>query len=1322
MKRRLTLTALASLCALSAALLPGASAQAAAVHDYLTQIAGVPAEGPKGEPVPVPGGFHETAGLTVDAGELYVADHANGETRLDRFDASSGAFISQFPQLPLPYYDFRQSVAVGHATGEAEVYDVGDEEFKIGAVAVFGAAGTLQHVWEGADTPSGSFGCLECSGSPGSVAVDNSANPLTQGDIYVAAQEQGVVDIFKPLKGGGEEYLGQLTGPEPETQPEVHFLRPYVAVSQFNGDVMVIDGQAIDVFEPTALKKYVLVRRLTGTATGPFDQRLTEVAVDGGNGDIYVLGTGEEGAGERGIYQFNFEGRYLGRLTGTPSGAFGALNGVAVDPATHDVYVGEERIVSSVHVGFVDVFGPNLVIPDVVTAPASGVTPTTTVLNGTVDPDEGGEATCRFVWGTSAEFGKEAPCEPENVANGNSAAPVHAALGELLPDTTYYYRLQATNKTSGRTNLGEPSQDREFTTSGAGIREESVSAVTATSATLDATINAHKTPTSYYFEYGTTTSYGTDTPAAPGASIGSAEGNLDVARHVQDLQAGTVYHYRVVTVSEVNPGEVKTFYGVDQTFATQGTGAAFALLDGRQWEMVSPPDKHGANVVPISPEGGMIQAAANGDALAFMTDFPTEVEPPGSAGKLESLARRGPNGWLSQAIAAPHEQAAGIALGYGEEYRFFSEDLSHSVVHPLGPFDPAISPEASEQTVFMRTDFLNGNVEEPCSGACFRPLVTSKPGYANVPPGTSLAKACEEKGNTVCGPEILGATGDLSHVLVVAERSGQALTQEGGDLYEWADGKLTSVGEAATESGGAATYGEGTTARHAISEDGSRVVFSGESEGHKGLLLRDMIKRETVTLDPVQGGVGNGEGVFQIASRDASRVFFTSSAQLTSDSGGKFGNSFEDLADLYECEIVEVGGKLTCKLSDLTPLTGGESADVSEVLGASEDGSYVYFVASGALAEGAVHGGRCRELERQDFSGRCNLYVRHAGVTKLVATLSTEDRFDFEANWLTSRVSPDGRWLTFMSALNLTGSSPRDAVAGQPDEQVYLYDAAGAGHLVCASCSPSGARPVGIDSGSAEAGLLVKYPWGSLGGGIYQGLAANIPAWTPMSPSKLRYQSRALSDGGRLFFNSNDALVPQDVNGTWDVYEYEPPGVGSCSTSSATFSERSDGCVDLVSSGTSAEESVFMDASADGSDVFFLTEAKLSASDFDTALDVYDAHECTAAAPCFPTAAPLPPPCDTGDACKASPTPQPAIFGTPSSATFSGAGNVVQPAPAKAVKRKAKGLTRAQKLTRALRVCRRKQGKGRTVCERRAKARYRAKGSRKANATKKGRG
>lgn len=408
------------------------------------------------------------------------------------------------------------------------------------------------------------------------------------------------------------------------------------------------------------------------------------------------------------------------------------------------------------------------------------------------------------------------------------------------------------------------------------------------------------------------------------------------------------------------------------------------------------------------------------------------------------------------------------------------------------------------------------------------------------------------------------------------------------------------------------------------------------------------------------------------------------------------------------CDIAEIGGKLACETTPLASNVRGT------VVGAGEDGSYVYFVSTAALA--TAQGPKA-------VAGENNLYVDHDnGGTwepEVIATLPAEDENDWSTGLksLTARVSPDGRWLAFMSRKSLTGYDNRDANSGEPDEEVYLYGAAGK-RLICASCNPTGARPLGMRYGS-NGDLFGN---GLLGGGdrVWEEttwLAANIPGWDPAGGEGLTvYQARYLSNGGRLFFNSGDALVPQDVNGTWDVYEYEPAGIGSCGEASTTFGPRSGGCVDLISSGESPEQSAFMDASENGDDVFFLTAGQLVRQDVDTSFDVYDAHVCSSSVPCATTPV-SPPPCSSGDSCKVAPTPQPAIFGAPASSTFNGAGDVTALAESAAAP---KPLTRTQRRTRALRACGKKPKMERRVCERHVRKRYGAKQSRKATSTKRG--
>jgi hypothetical protein len=471
------------------------------------------------------------------------------------------------------------------------------------------------------------------------------------------------------------------------------------------------------------------------------------------------------------------------------------------------------------------------------------------------------------------------------------------------------------------------------------------------------------------------------------------------------------------------------------------------------------------------------------------------------------------------------------------------------------------------------------------------------------------------------------------------------------------------------------------------------------------------------------GAIGEGvdEPRFQIAAADGSRVFFTDEQQLTAGSGAVRGAN-----DLYECVIVEKAGRDECELSDLTPMLEGERAGVQHlVLGSSRDGSYVYLVTTGVMSGGVSASGEKAK------SGAPNLYMLHydGSVGKweepaLIGVLSREDEPDWGKagdqpgegllSAQTARVSPNGRYLSFMSNRSLTGYDNHDANGGMPDEEVFLYDA-DSGRLTCASCDPTGGRPVGEEYEKLEedGGLVSgKQVWEP---GVW--LAANVPGWTPVSGGMALYQSRYLSDEGRLFFNSDSALVPKDINNDEDVYEYEPAGIGDCSSSSATFSERSGGCVGLISSGTAAGESDFLDASESGNDVFFLTGERLTSEDVDTALDVYDAHVCTPGAPCV-GATVSSPACTTADACRAAPSPQPAAFGAPASATFVGTGNVIQSAAVQTVKKRS--LTVSQKLSRALKACRKKGKRKRGACEREAHKRFGAKKSARANAKSKG--
>jgi hypothetical protein len=1275
----------------------GAPAEALVTHYYSPSISakineGIPVEGPHGEKIAQPGPLKlGGVSMTVDAGHLWAVE---GAARIDEFAAATGAFISQPITSPagvsFTAADGPAGVAIGHATGESELY-VGERTSQGTAVAVYSESGTLEGTWTGAETPAGAFAATGSLSEREDVAVDNSTDPLDEhkGDVYVSycseAKGSGssVVDIFHPEADGKEHYVGQIIGASP-SEPFKCVRR--MAVDSATGDVIVIAENALDILEPTALGEYVLAHKITGTPAGPFGEAFN-LSTDGVSGDIYVdeldsaVGLGVV------VDQYSSTGAYLGRITGeeTPHGRIEDVYTLAVDPESHNVYVAD------VNAGEMDVFGANIVFPDVTTEVASSVTSSGATLNGTVNPDQAqaGAVTCRFEWGTTKAFGKTAPCEPEGVAEGASPVPVHAAVSGLVSDTTYFYRLQATN--GNGTNAGEARQDEEFTTAGPGFSDESVTDLASTSVTFDASIDPHKVPSSVYFQYGTDANYEADVPAPPGEAIGSGEGDVEVVpRHVQGLQPGTTYHYRVVVITEPKSGEVVVYDGPDRVFTTE-TAAVSELPDGRHWEMVSPPDKKGALIEPIK-EVGVVQAADGGDAISYEVSTPVEAEPQGNANDVQVLSTRSASaGWTSRVLQAVHSNTPiGPTLGSGEEYPFFSADLSQAVVQPQGSFLPSLAAEASESTAMLRT--LDG----ACAASCYRPLVTSKPGFANVPPGTLFGQEPNGECEVIfCGPKFIDATPDLGHIVVAIE--GELSGERGLGLVEWSDGKLAPIEVLPGGTQGSLSIGEGNNVRGAISRDGSRIVLTNSSFGD--IYVRDMTLEKTIQVNVAEpacvakGKCASGGGEFQLASADGSKLFFTNQTdahRLTKDSG-------EVGSDLYECEVIEKAGELECKLSDIAKEAVG-------ALGASEDGSYLYFVANSVLAAGAVPG-ECDKAESSP-GATCNLYLRHAGVTKFVALLSAEDAHDWATDQTTSsaRVSPNGMWAEFMSQRSVTGYDNRDAGSGRSDAEVYLYDA-GLGRVVCASCDPTGARPTGAEYFQLEPGS------GGLTGGprdVWKAsawVAANVPGWIKYSNSYGRpvYQPRYLSDSGRLFFNSGDALVPQDVNGTEDVYEYEPAGVGDCTEVSATFNERSGGCVGLISAGTSPLESAFLDASESGGDVFFMTYSRLQPQDYDNALDVYDAHECTSLVPCFPASVPQPPACTTAEACRAAPTPQPPSFGAPASATFSGAGNL---APGSGGAVAARSLARERKLAKALRACKKRAKKRRARCERRARARY----------------
>jgi hypothetical protein len=88
-------------------------------------------------------------------------------------------------------------------------------------------------------------------------------------------------------------------------------------------------------------------------------------------------------------------------------------------------------------------------------------------------------------------------------------------------------------------------------------------AVSSSGATLNGTINPHSNPTTFHFDFGTTTSYGSKIPASD-APVGSDSADHVVAQAVGGLTPNTTYHYRLVAIDALG----FTTNGADVGFTT----------------------------------------------------------------------------------------------------------------------------------------------------------------------------------------------------------------------------------------------------------------------------------------------------------------------------------------------------------------------------------------------------------------------------------------------------------------------------------------------------------------------------------------------------------------------------------------------------------------------------------------------------------------------------------------------------------------------------------------------------------------------------------
>ena len=495
---------------------------------------------------------------------------------------------------------------------------------------------------------------------------------------------------------------------------------------------------------------------------------------------------------------------------------------------------------------------------------------------------------------------------------------------------------------------------------------------------------------------------------------------------------------------------------------TSRVGASARIPDCRVYELATPALNNSA------PPGGLSgllgsTVRADGNAVAFPgTDAPTEAEGSTAATNM-LLALRGPGGWGTKSLSAPTPLASGTNLTVSPSTVGVSADLTQSVLWSNQPLAGGTSPAGTN--LYLR--------------------------HAD---GSFVALTAIGAPTFSAGGKLTGASQDFTHLFIVSTVKQLPGTDpvNSGNTYEWANGTLhlvailPGVTEVPAPEGGGLPQGG---ALSAVSDDGSQVLF--KAVNLKGLYLRsnashstEVSKSQRTVPDPKPTADAVAVGL----AADGSEVLFTSASELTNDAntGTTAGAPNDQGSDLYSYDVATE--KLTDLTVDTNPADAATGANVKSVVGASRDASYVYFVATGNLATGAV-------------SGQQNLYVEHGGQITFVADEPSVEPKTGHPFYVT----PDGLHAAFTTIV------PQTPYNNAGFNQVYEYTYGGS--LQCASCRPNNEPPT---AGASIAGRALS------------------------------------DDGSRLFFQSADAILPEAQSAQPNVFEYEggevhllTPGEGS---------------------------------------------------------------------------------------------------------------------------------------------------------------------------------
>lgn len=788
------------------------------------------------------------------------------------------------------------------------------------------------------------------------------------------------------------------------------------------------------------------------------------------------------------------------------------------------------------------------------TLPATAIDTSKATLNGSFDPD-GMETSYHFEYGATTAYGQSTPEEAGGSAPGvkSVATPV---IG-LPSGKVFHYRIVGTNE-----NGSTYGPDLTFRTGSAPeIGGVNADELTGTTATINALINPTGYATTYTFEYGTTSEYGQQLPVSP-ASIGAGTESVDVSQQLTGLQNGTTYHYRVVATNIWG-----TAFSPDTTFdfappscpnahVRQQTKSAY-LPDCRAYEIVSP--------------------GRAGSILLFPSNFlwgggsQSEYFTPGiwpvNTGQATSPPRFAYWGGLGQVegLDAPNTEAD-MYMATRTANGWVSTLPGLSASETTGTSNKECS-ETLTYCIDHSTNVLNQLDWAPYlftyDGKNLGQLPTNIKSLPDTPysfhgvqrfsgNGSHFVFSSTEYTEQFCSncpvtyPGVAFAPGGVTTGI--------------GSAYDNDIGRR-SVTIVSKMPDGSDIQPDGED-KHAIefpglSPDGSHILMQTKAtNGPSHLFMR---VDQSVTYD-----ISRGAGVrFGGMTKDGSTVYFTTLAQLTPDdtdlssdlymwteAGDELarisqGNGNGDGDDCNPAWTNDCDAVLVTP-ERLDPIANSAiSAPGLDDVMAEESGDLYFY--SPEVLDGA----------KPAVADERNLYVYRDGEPQFVAAL------DPGTEITRMQVAPLGGFASWVTSSRM---SPYD---NDGFKEMYVYDAVNRS-INCASCKPTGQPPM-HDVEASSAGPF-------------------------------------MTDDGRVFFSTKDALVPRDRNGEIiDVYEYVAgrPQLITSGVGSRDFT----GGGELFSLIGDPQNIGLESVSADGTDVIFSTYESLVDQDVNGAfVKFYDAR------------------------------------------------------------------------------------------------------------------